>query len=76
MTEAERLNEWLVQRCAVIGRHMHIGEQGVGYGKIDFLIAENGEAVSVMRATKKAIDDNIMNPYKILRLCFSSAAEK
>jgi len=37
--------------------------------KIDFLIAEHGEAVSVMRAIKKAIDpDNIMNPGKILRI--------
>ena len=37
--------------------------------EIDFLIAEHGEAVSVMRAIKKAIDpDNIMNPGKILRI--------
>jgi len=33
------------------------------------LLAEHGEAVSVMRAIKTAIDpDNIMNPGKILRL--------
>jgi hypothetical protein len=32
-------------------------------------IAEHGEAVSVMRAIKKAIDpDNIMNPGKVFRL--------
>jgi D-lactate dehydrogenase (cytochrome) len=33
------------------------------------LIAEHGDAISVMRAIKKAIDpDNIMNPGKILRV--------
>ena len=45
------------------------GEHGFGCGKIDFLIAEHGEAVSVMRAIKMANDpDNIMNPGKILRV--------
>jgi FAD/FMN-containing dehydrogenase len=45
------------------------GEHGIGCGKLDFLIAEHGEAVSVMRSIKQAIDpDNIMNPGKILRV--------
>ena len=37
--------------------------------KIDFLIAEHGEAVSLMRSIKKALDpENIMNPGKVLRV--------
>ncbi len=45
------------------------GEHGVGSGKIDYLEAELGEAVDVMRTVKRALDpDNIMNPGKMLRL--------
>ena len=68
MAEAERLNERLVY-LALSFDGTCTGEHGIGCGKIDFLIAEHGEAVSVMRAIKKAIDpDNIMNPGKILRI--------
>ena len=42
---------------------------GVGCGKLDFLVAEAGEAVGVMRTIKQALDpQNIMNPGKIVRL--------
>ena len=68
MSEAERLNERLVH-LALSFDGTCTGEHGIGCGKIDFLIAEHGEAVSVMRAIKKAIDPhNIMNPGKILRV--------
>jgi D-lactate dehydrogenase (cytochrome) len=68
LTEAERLNERLVQRALSFDGTC-TGEHGIGSGKIDFLLAEHGEAVSVMHAMKKAIDpDNIMNPGKILRI--------
>ena len=68
MAEAERLNQQLVDRALSLDGTC-TGEHGVGLGKIDALIAEHGEAVSVMRAIKTAIDpDNIMNPGKIFRL--------
>jgi len=67
IVEAERLNQRLVHRALSLDGTC-TGEHGVGCGKIDFLIAEHGDAMSVMRAIKKAIDpDNIMNPGKILR---------
>ena len=68
ITEAERLNQRLVHRALALDGTC-TGEHGIGCGKIDFLLAEHGEAVSVMRAIKTAIDpDNIMNPGKILRI--------
>ena len=68
MAEAARLNQRLVYRALSLDGTC-TGEHGIGCGKIDFLIAEHGEAVSVMRAIKTAIDpDNIMNPGKILRV--------
>jgi len=68
VAEAERLNDRLVKRALAMDGTC-TGEHGVGYGKLDFLIAEHGEAVSVMRSIKQALDpDNIMNPGKIVRV--------
>jgi D-lactate dehydrogenase (cytochrome) len=68
IAEAERLNTRLVARALAL-EGTCTGEHGVGYGKIDFLQAEHGEALSVMRLVKKALDpDNIMNPGKIVRM--------
>ena len=68
IAEAARLNERLVHRAIAMDGTC-TGEHGVGWGKIDFLLAEHGEAVSVMRQIKKALDpDNIMNPGKIVRV--------
>jgi D-lactate dehydrogenase (cytochrome) len=68
LEEAKRLNERMVMRALALGGTC-TGEHGIGYGKMDFLVAEHGEAVAVMRQLKLALDPhNIMNPGKILRL--------
>jgi D-lactate dehydrogenase (cytochrome) len=68
MALVKSLNQRLVERALAMDGTC-TGEHGVGLGKKDFLIAEHGDAVSVMRAIKKALDpDGIMNPGKILSL--------
>jgi D-lactate dehydrogenase (cytochrome) len=65
--EATRLNDRMVERALAM-EGTCTGEHGIGYGKIDFLTAEHGDAVAVMRQVKQALDpDGIMNPGKILR---------
>lgn len=61
----EAFNERLVHRALSMDGTC-TGEHGIGRGKMKYLTAEHGEAVSVMRAIKKALDpDNLMNPGKI-----------
>jgi D-lactate dehydrogenase (cytochrome) len=68
IAEAGRLNDRMVARALAM-EGTSTGEHGVGYGKMDFLVSEHGEALSVMRSIKKALDpDNIMNPGKIVRV--------
>ena len=68
ITAAEQLNERLVARALAMDGTC-TGEHGVGYAKIEFLTAEHGEAMSVMRTLKQSLDpDNIMNPGKIVRM--------
>jgi D-lactate dehydrogenase (cytochrome) len=68
ISEASGLNDRMVARALAM-EGTCTGEHGIGYGKMDFLIDEHGEAVSVMRSIKRALDpDDILNPGKIVRL--------
>ena len=65
LPRAEALNDRMIARALSLGGTC-TGEHGVGLGKIKYLYDEHGEAVSLMRAIKRAIDpENIMNPGKI-----------
>jgi D-lactate dehydrogenase (cytochrome) len=65
LAEAERLNERLVMRALAMDGTC-TGEHGIGLGKRKYLLAEHGEAVSVMRQIKQVLDPfNLMNPGKI-----------
>ena len=62
---ARSLHDKMVQR-AIAAQGTCTGEHGIGTGKIDFLRAELGGAVDVMRQVKYSLDPgNIMNPGKI-----------
>jgi D-lactate dehydrogenase (cytochrome) len=64
---ARQLNDRMVMRALALGGTC-TGEHGIGYGKIDFLAAEHGDALPVMRAIKQALDPaGLLNPGKILR---------
>ena len=66
MARAEAINSRMVLRAIELGGTC-TGEHGIGYGKREFLRAEHGEAVSVMRSLKQALDPlGIMNPGKIV----------
>jgi D-lactate dehydrogenase (cytochrome) len=68
VAEACRINDRMVARALAM-EGSSTGEHGVGYGKMEFLVAEHGEAVGVMRTIKKALDpDGILNPGKIVRI--------
>lgn len=68
LAEARRLNDRMIARALAM-EGTSTGEHGVGYGKMDFLVAEHGEALSVMSTIKKALDpDGILNPGKIVRV--------
>ena len=66
--EAEALNRRLVQRALDMDGTC-TGEHGIGLGKQDWLVAELGDAVDIMRTLKRAMDpQNLFNPGKIFSL--------
>jgi D-lactate dehydrogenase (cytochrome) len=66
LAQAHRLNERMVRRALALGGTC-TGEHGVGIGKLEYLQAEHGAALEVMRAIKHALDPrNLMNPGKLL----------
>ena len=68
LAEAKALNHRLVMRALAMDGTC-TGEHGIGCGKMDFLVAEHGDAVSVMRTIKQALDPgNILNPGKVVRV--------
>lgn len=68
VARVDGVNKRMVMRAIAMGGTC-TGEHGVGIGKIEYLEAEHGEALSVMRSMKMALDpENIMNPGKIINL--------
>lgn len=60
------ISERLVQRALKFGGTCS-GEHGIGIGKLQYLAAEHGDSLDVMRSIKRAIDpDNLMNPGKLI----------
>ena len=68
MVEVEAINRRLVERALAMDGTC-TGEHGIGLGKQDWLVAELGDAVDMMRAIKRALDPmDLFNPGKIFTL--------
>ena len=67
VAKAEALHRRMVLR-ALDMQGTCTGEHGIGYGKLDYLEIEHGNAVEPMKTIKRALDpDNILNPGKIFK---------
>ena len=68
LPKAKAINARLVERALAMGGTCS-GEHGVGVGKMDYLPAEHGESLEVMKAIKRALDpENRMNPGKMISI--------
>lgn len=68
LAEVTAINARLVARALAMDGTC-TGEHGIGIGKQDWLVAELGDAVDVMRTLKRALDPkNLFNPGKIFTL--------
>jgi D-lactate dehydrogenase (cytochrome) len=66
--EARSLSDRMVERALSMGGTC-TGEHGVGSGKMKYLESEQGQALEVMIAIKKALDpENRMNPGKMIEI--------
>jgi len=65
LAEVAAINARMVERALAMDGTC-TGEHGIGIGKQDWLVAELGDAVELMRTLKHALDpDNLFNPGKI-----------
>ena len=65
MRRVRTVNGRMISRAIAMGGTC-TGEHGIGYGKIDELREEHGDAVEVMTAVKQALDPKgLMNPGKL-----------
>ena len=68
LASAKRVNDNMIDRALAMGGTC-TGEHGIGVGKIDYMEAEHGDSVDVMRTIKRAMEpQNLMNPGKVLNL--------
>ena len=65
---AKALAHRMAQRALRLGGTV-TGEHGIGFGKLDYMEEEHGQAWAVMGDIKKALDpQNLMNPGKMVRV--------
>jgi D-lactate dehydrogenase (cytochrome) len=68
LAEARAFNERVVNRALAM-EGTCTGEHGIGFGKMQSLRKELGEAVDLMASLKRALDpENLMNPGKVVEI--------